>query len=615
MTAALLASNLFAWSLQVLLLITAGGLLCAAFRVHAPRPRLIFHQALLVCAVLLPLAFVRSPRPDAREGGVFVTQGPATARAPHARGLPLNGSEAVLAIIAAGAAIRLIGIALGMWRLRRMQNNGERIHDLPAPARMAQAELHTFAEFYINGEITGPVTYGLRNPVVLLPPGFLDASPDAQRSIICHELIHVRRNDWPFTLVEEAVRALFWFHPAIWWLLAQIQLTREQVVDQETIGHTRDRDGYLQTLLAIAAARLQPDLAPAPLFLRRRHLARRVAAINEGARMSMRRLVTTLAGMAPLFAAAAVLGWQAFPLTAANPVDSPGVEVMPNDNAFRVLHRTGVEYPPAAAAAHIGGYVVASVTLDEKGNVVDAHIVSGPQALRSAVLSSVLKWHFDPEQRLPENRTFEIGVRFTAPATGELAAPVRDWTAEPSSATVGNIDVSRLPATLQDKAATVLRGHEGETMSADQLRELGAALRAVDSHLRLAYFNEDGKTTLQAVLDTGAGQADLAERRTDSDAPRRIRVGGNVQQMNLVEKVAPVYPAEAKQAHLQGSVRFIALIGDDGRVKKLTVVSGHPLLVTAAEDAVRNWVYRPTLLNGNPVEVVTQIDVNFTLSQ
>ena len=62
-------------------------------------------------------------------------------------------------------------------------------------------------------------------------------------------------------------------------------------------------------------------------------------------------------------------------------------------------------------------------------------------------------------------------------------------------------------------------------------------------------------------------------------------------------------------------MRFNAVIGKDGTIQNLDLVSGHPLLVPAATEAVRQWVYQPTLLNGEPVEVVTQIDVNFTLSQ
>jgi periplasmic protein TonB len=97
--------------------------------------------------------------------------------------------------------------------------------------------------------------------------------------------------------------------------------------------------------------------------------------------------------------------------------------------------------------------------------------------------------------------------------------------------------------------------------------------------------------------------------------PKSIRVGGNVQAAKLIRQPKPPYPPLAKQARVQGTVRFNAVIGKDGHIQNLTLVSGHPLLVPAAQEAVRQWVYQPTLLNNEPVEVVTTIDVNFTLSQ
>ena len=101
----------------------------------------------------------------------------------------------------------------------------------------------------------------------------------------------------------------------------------------------------------------------------------------------------------------------------------------------------------------------------------------------------------------------------------------------------------------------------------------------------------------------------------DGTMPQRIRVGGNVQVANLVTKVNPVYPPLAKQARISGVVHLAAVISKDGTIQDLKVISGHPLLIPAALEAVKQWVYQPTLLNGEPVEVSTQIDVNFTLSQ
>ena len=97
--------------------------------------------------------------------------------------------------------------------------------------------------------------------------------------------------------------------------------------------------------------------------------------------------------------------------------------------------------------------------------------------------------------------------------------------------------------------------------------------------------------------------------------PKRITVGGNVQAAHLVNRVQPVYPPLARQTRISGTVKLHAIIGKNGAVEQLQVVSGHPLLVQSALDAVKQWRYQPTLLNGEPVEVDTEIDVIFSLAQ
>jgi protein TonB len=93
------------------------------------------------------------------------------------------------------------------------------------------------------------------------------------------------------------------------------------------------------------------------------------------------------------------------------------------------------------------------------------------------------------------------------------------------------------------------------------------------------------------------------------------RIGGQVMEANLIRRVQPIYPPLAKSARVQGTVEFTATISKEGNIENLQLVRGHPLLVNAARDAVLQWKYRPTLLNGQPVEVITDIIVNFTLSQ
>ena len=92
-----------------------------------------------------------------------------------------------------------------------------------------------------------------------------------------------------------------------------------------------------------------------------------------------------------------------------------------------------------------------------------------------------------------------------------------------------------------------------------------------------------------------------------------VEVGGDVQAARLLHRVTPVYPSLARQARIGGVVRLRAIISEDGAVRRLEVLSGHPLLVGSAVEAVKRWLYRPTLLNGRPVAVITQIDVNFRL--
>jgi bla regulator protein blaR1 len=116
------------------------------------------------------------------------------------------------------------------------------------------------------------------------------------------------------------------------------------------------------------------------------------------------------------------------------------------------------------------------------------------------------------------------------------------------------------------------------------------------------------RSALSVALGIGLTAFALAQDRP-------IRVGGNVAQANRISWVTPVYPAEAKQNRIQGAVELEIMIDKEGRVSQLTVTSGPTELVQSATDAVQQWVYKPTLLNGEPVAVLTTVTVNYTLSQ
>ena len=399
-------ANLFAYNLQIALVLAGGGAVLFGIRAYAPQIRMRCWQALLLFALALPIIQPWQLSQD----GVSVLTGPATTLRPAAGDLvtPLPLAQIEIGILIAGTALRLAWFSLGLFRLHLYRRRSTPIVlTLPIPVQ---------AEIRVSAEIPGPVTFGFLRPIILLPTRW--AASDA---ILFHELIHVRRHDWLAMACEELIRAAFWFHPLVWFAIAQIQLAREQAVDREVVQLTHSREQYLETLLAIAAAHSGLDLAPAPLFLKKRHLKNRVASLMKEVTMSKIRLQTTLAGFLAISAAAGIFAVRAFPLQAA-----------------------------------------------------------------------------------------------------------------------------------------------------------------------------------------GAAEA--------QDAPARIRVGGNVQALKLIKKVVPLYPAEAKQQHIQGVVRLSVVIDKDGKIKDLEVVEGHPLLVDAAVPAVRQWEYSVTLLNGEPVEVATQVDVNFTLA-
>jgi periplasmic protein TonB len=111
----------------------------------------------------------------------------------------------------------------------------------------------------------------------------------------------------------------------------------------------------------------------------------------------------------------------------------------------------------------------------------------------------------------------------------------------------------------------------------------------------------------------GGGILNTAPPPPPKAAPARIKVGGQVQAANLLHQVLPTYPAIAKTAHVSGTVRLHAVIAKDGSIQELQYVSGPALLMRAAMDAVHEWKYKPTQLNGEPVEVDTTIDVVFSL--
>jgi len=292
--------------------------------------------------------------------------------------------------------------------------------------------------------------------------------------------------------------------------------------------------------------------------------------------------------------------------TAATEEDSPGITV----NQTGLLHRAPVKYPPQARSKGIEGDVVIEVVVSQKGLVTDARVVSGPEELRNAALASVLQWHF---ANGPARVSVTIGFKVFR-TNPQLAPGASRTLPNPGSAAnkdmgvLKTIQFDNLPQELRDALASRVPAHEGDLVTSDFIERTVKAALETDEHVQVRFQRDagNGGATLRFTLADDASIA-ISEQR--------VKVGGNVQAAKIREMRRPKYPPEAKQAGVQGKVSLNAIIGKDGRVKSLTVMQGDPLLAAAATEAVKDWTYDPTLVGGEAVEVLTQIDVNFTLSK
>lgn len=194
-----------------------------------------------------------------------------------------------------------------------------------------------------------------------------------------------------------------------------------------------------------------------------------------------------------------------------------------------------------------------------------------------------------------------------APRAVEIVAAETSITRHPGSnvPTLPTHRVFREPARIP----------QGINMTPDSAGSLPAPVEAAYSYTGVpgSLFGEDVRGHLFRHTTVPPPPPPPPMRRV-AEQPKVVRLGGNVLASKLVRRIAPQYPTLARNMRVSGTVKLHAVIARDGTVKDLRALSGHPLLVPAAISAVREWLYTPTLLNGEPVEVSAPIDVHFTLA-
>ncbi len=371
--------NLAIYSLQIAAIIAGASLLPWALKLDNAGARYTYWRAIGVLCLVLPWIQPYKQlesRPSSVADSAVVDAVAASVRSAGAD-MPVDWAVVILSLLALGAILRLSWLGLGLYKLRSLRLSGSREPGIVVDADL-QRTLGTRAHIHHAAAVDHPVTFGLLRPVVLLPETLRDQSPDIRRAVVAHELVHVKRRDWTWLVVEEVVVCLLWFHPAVWWLVSRIQLAREEVVDELAILVTGRRKAYIEALLAFADS---TSVLPIAAFARRRHLFRRIALVSKEDVMSSRRIVASCAAMALLVVTGSWFTVSAFPLrgAAANvlqnqagpgPLERRANAVTPeNPIPRRVQHQVPL-MPDIPGVT--GGTVIVQVTLDELGRVAEA---------------------------------------------------------------------------------------------------------------------------------------------------------------------------------------------------------------------------------------------------
>ena len=312
-------------------------------------------------------------------------------------------------------------------------------------------------------------------------------------------------------------------------------------------------------------------------------------------------------------------------------------------------------YPPLARQARIQGVVVLNAVISKTGDVEDVQLVSGHPMLAPAAIEAVKQWKYRPYllNGEPVEVETQIQVNFTLsdyqpPRSAEGLLQISE--SEMRSLRITTVDPSYPPLALEAhvQGTVILNLDINAAGEVDTVAPFSghptlvqAAIVAVRQWKYRPYFlNGEPVRVHTSVSLNFALSAESASQGSVTDAlvppdiasggrtgsagdpnpllrtplPKRIRVSDGVSQGLLLTKVNPEYPPEAKQARIQGEVILKVNIAEDGTVKQVELISGHPMLAQAAIDAVQKWIYRPYELNSTPVEVETQVRVDFTLS-
>jgi D-alanyl-D-alanine endopeptidase (penicillin-binding protein 7) len=390
--------NLAAWSLQVAVLGLAAAALSRLLPIERPAARLALGQALLALVLGLPLvqpwhaatpgvSWSLALTPSTAPPGPLATPGGAPAL-PAIPGWPI----ALAGLLLLGVSGRMAQLGAGLVRLRSLRRDSRPL-DAPPWILALRDDVAPRARFLLSEEASTPATFGLRRPIVLLPPVFESMDRQRQAAIVLHELVHARRADWVVLMVEEMLKAVLFFHPAVHWLVARVRLAREQTVDAVVVHRLGSREPYLESLVEMARFAAHARTVPAAPFLRESHLRERVDLLLKEVSMSRFRTLAHLVLTAAALVLAVSWAASAVPLQTAKPA-APEAKIMIADEVTapgepKIVRQVKPVYPPEAKAEKVQGLFMLDVVIGKDGTIKDARVVaSAPTAERLKELAA-----------------------------------------------------------------------------------------------------------------------------------------------------------------------------------------------------------------------------------
>ena len=434
------ATAILSYSLQSGFLLVIGLLLPRLIRLRHPRTLLVYWRVLLIVALLLPMVPLDWARPPSLPymtlEGLQIEAAVATALPDS---FPVTSWRVIFAFATGVTLLGMLRLALGLGYLNSCRRYAQPLAPTPPPVTRLQEQLGLDVPFLVSNRLTAPLTYGWFNPTVLLPPSFRNLSADQQEGVACHELLHVRRNDWAVTFLEEVLRAILWFHPAVWLILPRIALSREQVVDTDTVRLTGKRRPYLDALWSVVCGDRQTVSVLAVPFLGRRDLVDRVAWLKKERKMSKTRIAFSVIALSVSLAAAGIVGAaisSSDSVSALSTSGQPAGEEKKKDTATGeerkletvsseahceeitdpvVIEKVNPKYPAELREEKLMGEVVVRTVITEEGLVDQIEVLESAHDLFSeASIDAIRQWRFEPSRcdGTPVGVYYNLTVRF-----------------------------------------------------------------------------------------------------------------------------------------------------------------------------------------------------------